>query len=217
MKAKKFFNEICSSAAAQQATNRAALNTTARGAREDLRERSNLYFVNVLNRMANKNEYMDNTNLRDLRAMYCAVSGEKQFSLRMFTPDYLGRPCYICKYKGERTAQDLQHGDVVTDKGNELRISATDPAALVMYRAISKSESGFVTAFRAVLAPFAAEQDKEQREQRKAERKAERAAESKAKRAERAAIKAQQQQARTDYNCGKITMEQFAAIMAKTA
>lgn len=217
MKAKKFFNEISSSTAVQQVTNRAALNNTAKGAREDLRERSNMYFVNVLNRMARKNEYMNNVNVLDLQHMYCAVSGEKQFSLRMFTPDYLGRPCYICKYKGERKVQDLQHGEIVTDKGNELRISATNPDTLVMYRAISKSESGFVNAFRAVLAPYAAEQDKEQREQQRAERKAERAAESKAKRAERAAIKAQQQQARVDYNNGKISMEQFAGIMAKTA
>lgn len=217
MKTKKFFNEINRRAAAQQVTNRAALNQVTKGAREDLRERSNMYYVNALNRLANKNEYMDNTNLRDLRAMYCAVSGEEQFSLRMFTPDYLGRPCYICKYNGVHTAQELQHGDIVTDKGNELRVSATDPDTLVIYRAITKSESGFITAFRAVLAPFAAEQDKEQREQRKAERKAERAAESKAKRAERAAIKAQQQQARIDYNSGKMCVEEFASIMAQTA
>lgn len=210
MKAKRFFNEM-SSAAAQQLTNRAALNNAAKGAREDLRERSNMYYVNVLNRMSKKNEYMDDVNLHDLQRMYCAVSGEKQFSLRMFTPDYLGRPCVICKYKGERTVRDLQHGDIVTDnRGNELRVSATDPNTLVMYRAIAKSESGFVSAFRAVLAPFAAEQDKEQRA-------AERAAETKAKRAQRAAIKAQQQQARADYNNGRITIEQFAAIMAKTA
>ncbi len=207
---KKNFNEICSSAAAQQVTNRTALNNAAKGAREDLKERSNMYYVNVLNRMARKNEYMDNINVRDLQRMYCAVSGEREFSLRMFTPDFLGRPCYLCKYKGEHTAAELQHGEIVTDKGNELRLSATNSNALIMYRAITKSECGYVTAFRAVLAPFAAEQDK-------AERAAQRAAESKARRAERAAIKAQQQQARADYNNGKITIEQFAVIMAKTA
>ena len=217
MKTKKNFTEICSCAAVQQVTNRQALNNTAKGAREDLRERSNMYYVNVLNRMARKNEYMDNVNMRDLQRMYCAVSGEREFTLRMFTPDYMGRPCVIAKYKGERTAAELGHGDIVTDKGNELRASATDPETIVMYRAISKSESGFVSAFRAVLAPFAAEQDKEQREREKAERKAERAAESQAKRAKREAIKAQQQQARADYNNGKIDMAEFAAIMAKTA
>lgn len=217
MKTKKNFCEICSSTAVQQVSNRQALNNTAKGAREDLRERSNMYYINVLNRLANKNEYIDNTNLRVLRAMYCAVSGEKLFSLRMFLPDCWGRPCVLAKYKGEHTAAELQHGDIVTDKGNELRVSATDPECLIMYRPISKSESGFVSAFRAVLAPYAADQDKEQREQRKAERKAERAAESQAKRAKREAIKAQQQQARADYNNGKIGMTEFAAIMAKTA
>lgn len=68
-----------------------------------------------------------------------------------------------------------------------------------------------------MLAPFAAEQDKAEREQRKEQRKAERKAESAQARETRKALKAEQQQARIDYANGKICMEQFATIMAKTA
>ena len=114
MKAKNF-NEIVN-APMEQVTNKAALNNTTKGVRTDLRERSYMYYVNVFNRMARKNESMESTNMHNLQSMYKAASGEREFSLRMFTPDYMGRPCYVTKYKGEITAQDLQHGDIITDE-----------------------------------------------------------------------------------------------------
>jgi len=219
MKTNKNFNEISSSAAAQQVTNRAALNNTVKGAKQEIRTLSYLYFVNQLNKLAKRNEFVDGVCIAELGKMLQQYSGEKQlFTLRVFSPDYMGRPCYVTKYKGEHSAQELAHGDIVTDeKGNELRISASNPDELVTYRAVSLSLSGLITAYRAVLAPIAAEQDKAEREQRKAERKAERTAESKARAAARKALREQQEQARKDFAAGKMCVAEFAEIMAKVA
>lgn len=216
MKKFKNFNEISnSSAAAQQVTNRAALNGAAKGAKQEIKSLSPMYYVNQLNKLAKRNEFIEGVNLRDLGNMVKQHSGERDlFTLRVFVPDYQGRPCYIAKYKGEITAQDLMHGDIITDeRGNELRISANDPEQVITYRAISLSLSAFISAFRAVLAPIAAEQDRAERAQRKAERKAERSAESKAQSAARKAIREQQKAAIAAYQRGEMCAEEFAEIM----
>ena len=213
---KQNFNQVSSSAAAaQQVTNRAALNNAAKGANQEIKSLSPMYYVNQLNKLAKKNEFVEGVNLRDLGNMVKQQSGERDlFTLRVFSPDYQGRPCYIAKYKGEITVQDLAHGEIVCDnRGNELRISAQDPEQVITYRAISLSLSGFISAFRAYLAPFAAEQDRAER----AERKAAQSAESKARAAARKIIKEQQRAAIEKYNRGEMCIAEFAEIMSRVA
>ena len=220
MKTKNFNQLVNSSAAAQQVTNRAALNTAAKGAKQEIKSLSYMYFVNQLNKLAKKNEFVEGVNIRDLGNMLKQHSGERDlFTLRVFLPDYQGRPCYIAKYKGDQyTAQDLMSGDIITDeRGNEIRISAADPEQLVIYRACSLSLSGMITAFRAILAPIAAEQDRAEREQRKAERKAEQSAANKAAAAARKAIREQQRAAIAAYQRGEMCIAEFAEIMSKAA
>lgn len=217
---KQNFNQVSSAAAAaQQVTNRAALNNAAKGAAQEIRSISPMYYINQLNKLARKNEFVEGVNLRDLGNMVKQQSGERDlFTLRVFSPDYQGRPCYIAKYKGEITAQDLARGEIVCDnRGNELRISAQDPEQVITYRAISLSLSGFISAFCAYLSPFAAEQDRAERAERKAERKAAQSAESKARAAARKAIKEQQRAAIERYNRGEMCIAEFAEIMSRVA
>lgn len=214
------FNQVVNSsaaAAAQQVTNRAALNNATKGAKQEIKSLSYMYFVNQLNKLARKNEFVDGVNLRDLGNMVKQHSAQRDlFTLRVFTPDYQGRPCYIAKYKGDMTARDLMHGDIITDdRGNEIRISNNNPETLVIYRVCPLSLSGMISAYRAILAPIAAEQDKAEREARKAERKAEKTADSKARAAARKAIREQQREAREAYQRGEMCIEQFAEIMSK--
>lgn len=218
---KQNFNQVVNSsaAAAQQVTNRAALNTATKGAKQEIKSLSPMYYVNQLNKLSRKNEFVDGVNIADLGKMLKQVHSERDpFTLRVFTPDYLNRPCYIAKYKGEITAQDLMHGDIITDeRGNELRISAADPEQVIVYRVCSLSLSGMITAFRAILAPIAAEQDRTERAERKAERKAEQSAESKARAAARKAIRDQQRAAIAAYQRGEMCIAEFAEIMSKAA
>lgn len=219
MSTKNFNQLVNSSAAAQHVSNRAALNTAAKGANQEIKSLTHIYYVNQLNKLARKNEFVNGTNIRNLGNMVKQHSGERDyFTLHVFTPDYLGRPCYIAKYKGEIKAQDLMHGDIITDKrGNEIRISADDPEQLIIYRVCTISLNGMISAFRAVLAPVAADQDRAEREQRAAERKAQKSAANKAASEIRKAIREQQRAAIAAYQRGEMCIAEFAEIMSKAA
>lgn len=150
-------------------TNKAALNQIAKGAIQEIKSLSPLYFVNQLNKLAKKNEFIEGVNISVLGKMLQQIHGEKQlFTLHVFTPDYLGRPCYLRKYKGEDvTFADLCDGAIVCDaKGNEIRLSVDNQ--LVVYRAVTLSLSGMIQGFRAILSAAAADQDKAERDAKKA-------------------------------------------------
>ena len=222
---KQNFNQISSSsAAAQQVTNRAALNQATKGAKEEIKSLSPMYYVNQLNKLAKKNEFVDGVNIRDLGNMVKQISGERDlFTLRVFSPDYQGRPCYIAKYKGEQPIAEFADGSVICDeKGYELRIAERESKEgatieIVTYRAVTLSLSGMIAAYRAVLSPIAAEQDRAERAAQREQRKAERSAASKAQSAARKAIREQQRAAIAAYQSGKMCIAEFAEIMSKVA
>lgn len=147
-------------------TNKQAVNATAKGAIQEIKSLSPLYYVNQLNKLSKRNEFVDGVNISALGKMLRQIHSEKDaFTLKVFTPDYLGRPCYIRNYKGEDvTMSDVIDGAIACDnKGNEVRISL-DGSRLVVYRAVSLSLSGMIQGFRAILNDAAAAQDKEERE-----------------------------------------------------
>ena len=218
------FNQVSSSAAAQQVTNRAAVNNTAKGAKQEIRSLSPMYYVNQLNKLARKNEFIEGVNIRDLGNMIKQVSGERDyFTLRVFTPDYQGRPCYIANYKGEQPISDFCDGSIICDeRGNELRIREREGkegmiTEIITYRAVSLSLSGMIAAYRAVLSPIAAEQDRAERAAQREQRRAEQSAANKAQSAARKALKEQQRAAIAAYQSGKMCIAEFAEIMSKVA
>lgn len=161
---KKTFKDIANNVKCE--TNKAAVNATAKGAIQEIKSLSPLYYVNQLNKLSKRNEFVDGVNISALGKMLRQIHTEKDaFTLKVFTPDYLGRPCYIRNYKGEDvTMCDVIDGAIACDnKGNEVRISS-DGSRLVVYRAVSLSLSGMIQGFRAILNDAAAAQDKEERE-----------------------------------------------------
>lgn len=193
------------------ATNKKQLATVTTAAKNDLKKISIMYYVNQLNKLAKKNEFVENTNIRDLGVMLKKHTGEKDlFTARCFEKDYQGRACVVSEYKGEVSAIELQHGDIVTDKGRELRLSSSSDS-VVIYKPVALSLPGLVSAYKSILAPVAAAADKAAREQEKENRKTA----NKTAAAARKAVREQQKQAVIDYNSGKIDISEFAAIMAK--
>ena len=177
---KKTFKDIANNVKCE--TNTAAVNATAKGAIQEVKKLSPLYYINQLNKLSKKNEFVDGVNIAALGKMLRQIHTEKDaYTLKVFTPDYLGRPCYIRNYKGEDvTMSDVIDGAIACDnKGNEVRISS-DGSRLVVYRAVSLSLSGMIQGFRAILNDAAAAQDKEEREALKEVEK-----QARAKRAER--------------------------------
>ena len=177
---KKTFKDIANNVKCE--TNKTAVNATVKGAIQEIKSLSPLYFVNQLNKLSKKNEFVEGVNIAALGKMLRQIHSEKDaFTLKVFTPDYLGRPCYIRNYKGEDvTMSDVIDGAIACDnKGNEVRISS-DGSRLVVYRAVSLSLSGMIQGYRAILNDAAAAQDREEREALKEAEK-----EVRAKRAER--------------------------------
>lgn len=199
-------------------SSRKQLATTAAAARNDVKNVSIMYYVNQLNKLARKNEFVENENVRALGVLLKAQTGEKDlFTARVFQKDYSGRPCVVSDYRGTAVSvADLQHGDVCTDKGKEIRLSATGDT-LVLYRPVSLSLPGLVSAYKLYLQPFAAAADKAAAAARKAANKAAKTAANKAAAAARKAIKEQQKQAIADYQKGKIDINEFARIMSIAA
>lgn len=190
--------------------NKKQLNATAAAARNDIKSMSVMYYVNQLNKLARKNEFIEGTNIKDLGKMLQQHTGEKDlFTARCFTKDINGRPCTIATYKGNVTPVELMHGEIVTDKGNELRLSE-DGENVVMFKPVQMSLTGLITAYKAILMPLAAAADKAAREQQREQRKAA----NKSAAAARKAIREQQKQAIEDYRSGKIDINKFAEIMA---
>lgn len=190
--------------------NKKQLNETTAAASNDIKSMSIMYYVNQLNKLARKNEFVNDTNIKDLGKMLQQHTGEKDlFTARCFTKDINGRSCTIANYKGDISPVELIHGEIVTDKGNELRLSA-DGENVVMFKPVQMSLTGLITAYKAILTPVAAAADKAAREQQREQRKAA----NKSAAAARKAIREQQKQAIEDYRNGKIDINEFAKIMA---
>lgn len=190
--------------------NRKQLANVVNGAKNEVRSMSIMYYVNQLNKLARKNEFVDGVNIKDLGTLVKSFSGEKDlFTARVFSKDINGRACYVANYKGSVTVADLLHGEIVTDKGNELRLNE-DGTNVVMYKPVQMTLTGLIAAYKAVLQPVAAAADKTAREQQKAARKTA----NKAAAAARRLVREQQKQAIEDYRNGKIDIKTFADIMS---
>lgn len=207
---KKTFKDIANNVKCE--TNKAAVNATAKGAIQEIKSLSPLYYVNQLNKLSKRNEFVDGVNISALGKMLRQIHSEKDaFTLKVFTPDYLGRPCYIRNYKGEDvTMSDVIDGAIACDnKGNEVRISS-DGSRLVVYRAVSLSLSGMIQGFRAILNDAAAAQDREEREALKEAEK-----EARAKRAERSReFSKRVAELRKNVACGIMTADSAAEQLA---
>ena len=191
------------------ANNMQTLNTTAAGAKAEIKtaKSSPMYFVNVLNKLARKNEYVSATNLHELGAKvrYAAILQGKEvptsapFNLYVFTKDFRGRVCY------------KKHANTMPKWGVEI-VSITENGFDYL-QPVTMSECGFISAYKYVLSAAAKAADKVARtNNREAAKAAKKSAKAKAK-----ALKEEQQQAKELFAAGKLTAEEFAAIMIKCA
>lgn len=195
------------------ANNMQTLNTTTTGAKAEIKtaKSSPMYFVNVLNKLARKNELVNATNLHELgtKVRYAAILQGKEvptnapFNLYVFTKDFKGRVCY------------KKHANTMPKWGMEIvSISATGFEYLCP---VTMSECGFVSAYKYVLSTAAKDADKVARANNRESAKAARKEAKKSAKAAAAALKEEQNQARELFAAGKITAEEFANIMVKCA
>lgn len=201
MATKKYFN-------AESANNVKNVNNAAKGALQDIKRLSFMYFVNQLNRLAKKNEFCENVNVRELLTAYKEATGQAAFSSSSFEKDTFHRSCIVKAYKGAITAEALHeamaHGDTLSDdKGQELILSADGQAVRVL-APIALTLPAVLNAFKVVTLPAAREADKEARAKVREEKKQ-----------ARAALRAEKKQAQAAYNRGAISFAQYSIIMAK--
>lgn len=190
---------------AKSVTNYSELTKCTKGAKFEVKEvRKNImYFVNNLNKMYKRGEFFAGENLVELGRKVRAkgidlgheVSTNAPFNIYLFTK-VNGVVCY--KY--------TKH---VNTKSGAFAISED----VTTWRNVTLSESGLIDAYKYLLGIDAKAADKAAKEANKVAKKATNKAAKDAKKA----LKDEQKQARIDYNNGKITVEQFAAIMAKVA
>lgn len=173
-----------------------SINAHAKDAKVALKKRGLMYYINELNRLARKNEYIDNTSLlalgKDVRE-YCTSVGidvrpNQWFDARVFTL-VEGKSCYKHTKHVKESGYFAQTEDIITWK--EVRLS----------------ENGLINAYRYILAQWGKQLDKDAREARKAL--------NVEKTKARKALKKEQDKAIIAWRKGEICAEEFAEIMAK--
>lgn len=199
MATKNYFNT-------ESANNVKNVNNVATRAKNDVKNVSFMYFVNMLNKFAKKNEFCDNTNVKELLLAFREATGYNVFTSHVFEKDYAKRSCLVRAYKGSLTPDDLKHGDTITDeKGNELILSE-DGKSVRMLRPIALTRTAIIDAYKAVILPTAREADNTARAKVREEKKQ-----------ARAWLRVEKKQAQAAYNRGAITYAQYSAIMTKKA
>lgn len=199
MATKNYFN-------AESINNVKNVNCVAAKAKNDVKNVSFMYFVNMLNKFAKKNEFCDNTNVKELLLAFREATGYNVFTSQVFEKDYAKRSCLVRAYKGSVTADDLVHGDTITDEnGNELILSADGKSVRVL-RPIALTRTAIIDAYKAIILPAARTADNTARAKVREEKKQ-----------ARASLRAEKKQAQAAYNRGAITFAQYTAIMTKTA
>ena len=148
MSTKKYFN-------VESINNVKNVNGVATRAKNDVKNVSFMYFVNMLNKFAKKNEFCDNTNVKELLLAFREATGYNVFTSRVFEKDYAKRSCLVRTYKGSVTAADMAHGDTITDEnGNELILS-DDGQSVRMLRPIALTRTAIIDAYKAIIMPGA--------------------------------------------------------------
>ena len=183
-------------------TNLQAVNTTAKQAKQEVKNVSIMYYVNQLNKLARKNEYCDAVNVREF--------GEKVREYTFSQGIELKQGEFFTAYLFEKI-DGVSYYKKTTYRRKSARF-AVDTTIICSF-AVRLSLTGVIDAYKAILQPQARKQDAQARAQAKSARKAQ--AQEKSARAKE--IRKAQAQARIDYAQGKICMAEFAEIMAKVA
>lgn len=87
-------------------TNVQNLNDVAKNAKKDLQSVSRMYFINQLEKLRKKNEFVNNTNIAELGKIAQRftkdvrnIDHKNAFTLYIFPVDRFGNSCYICTSK----------------------------------------------------------------------------------------------------------------------
>ena len=184
------------------------LTATKKGAKVEVKtaEKSPMYHVNNLNRLAKKNEYVKGECIKDLgmKVRYLAIMQGKEvstltpFNLYVFERDHIAnRVCY------------RKHSKTMPKWGVEIVSISEDGFEYLC--PVKMTDNGFIDAYHAILAKYAKEADKECREAERTARKANKTTKADARRA----LAKEQSQARELFAAGKISESEFAKIMVK--
>lgn len=183
--------------------NELAASKIAANARKDLKKINPFYYVNELNKLARKNEFCENVNIKVLQDRCKKLhNGRYGFDVSLFEKDYLNRFCTCKKVAFTEVPfmqEDANYGDILAINGKEIRFS-TDGFYAVIYVPITISLAGFITAFQKVVS-----------EKENAEKAAKAAEEKAAKAAERAAKAA----AKENAAAAKAKEKQISALVSK--
>lgn len=164
--------------------------------------KSFMWYVNNLNKLYAKNAFVDNTNIKEFGkeyAEYCINHGiecnkKAPFNLYVFTK-VNGTPCYKKSVHKKACGAFCVDVDIIT------------------WQSIKLSENGLISAYKYIMNIEKKALDKQAREHNKQVNKSAKKSVNAAKKA----LKQEQEQARELYSMGKITMQEFANIMAKVA
>lgn len=163
-----------------------------------------MYFVNIFNKYARKNELCESTDMAAFGKLVQAYSKEHGIDTGTLFNAYLftkvnGVPCY----------KHVKH----VKAGGKFAITED----IITWQPVKLTEKGVLSAYKYILGLDAKQADKAARAHNREINKAARKAESKEKAAARKALKAEQNEARELFAKGIMCAEQFAAIMAKVA
>ena len=164
--------------------------------------KSFMWYVNNLNKLYVKNAFVDNTNIKEFGkefAEYCMNHGiecnkKAPFNMYVFTK-VNGVPCY------KKTVHKKAGGAFFVD------------VDIITWQTVNLSENGIISAYKYLMNVDKKVLDKQAREHNKQVNKSAKKSVNAAKKA----LKQEQEQARELYNIGKLTLQEFASIMAKVA
>lgn len=194
--------------ALMNANNFSELTNVCKGAKNEVNSaKKNLFFfINTLNKLARKNEFVDGVNLKELGKkvrdyainLGHEVSVNAPFNAYLFTNSY-GVTCYKVVRK-VKSSGAFAISETITD-----------------YKRVKLSENGLINAYKYILGIDAKELDKTARAHNKEVNKTNRKAENAAKHDAKKALKKLQENARERYAKGEICIAEFAEIMARVA
>lgn len=178
-------------------TNVKALNECAKGAKLDVKS-TNLgimYYVNQLNKLAKKNEFIEGVNLFEFGKRVQEYSKEKDlFTARVFTPDSANRPCF------KKVAKNIEKPKT---KGFDI-VSENE-----YLQPITLSLVGLINAYSALLKVDAKAKDGILLEDAKRANKAQKASEKE----QAKATKKAQKDAKKRFLSGEISAEEYENIL----
>lgn len=187
----------------QNVNNTKEFNEVCKGAASEVKEaKKNLFFfINVLNKLQRKNEFVDGTNLHELGKQVRNYAISKGFDVDKNNPfnAYLFEKCSdgISRYKVVRKVKACER----------YAISET----IIDYKMVTLSETGLINAYKYIIGIDKKEMDKTAREYNKTINKAIRKEES----AKRKELRKIQNDALKAYSSGNMCIEEFAEIMKR--